>query len=128
MIGARRYGESGLPDSWCLGELSIVRKSLRCRRSVARVSCYSVPSKLIGFSADRIQVNPWDCVPIPSSVTRRHGRSRRFDPFAFKTPGKPIKREALAVAVSILTVLSLYLWSKTERALANRAAWGGSLG
>ena len=37
MTGARRYGGSGLPDSWCLGELSIVRKSLRCGRSVARV-------------------------------------------------------------------------------------------
>ena len=61
-------------------------------------------------------------VPIPSKVTRRQGRSGRLHPLAFKVPGKPINRAGLAVAVSILTVLSLYFRSRVARVLARRAA------
>ena len=95
---------------------------LRSIRLARAMLAYSVPSKLIGFSADRIQVIAGDCVPIPSRVTRRQGRSGRLHPLAFKVPGKPIKREGLAVAVSILTALSLYFRSKVARALASSAA------
>ncbi len=51
IAGARGFEDRGLPDSWFLGELSIVRESLRCGRSISR-ACG--PRVLLCFTGDRL--------------------------------------------------------------------------
>jgi hypothetical protein len=68
MTGAQGFGDRWLPGSCFLGELSIVRESLRCGRSISRVGgrrctlCFTrrnfgaVPGKVIGFYAGGVQI------------------------------------------------------------------------
>ena len=79
-------------------------------------------AKLIGSHADGSSGHFASGVADAVEGDAAPGRSGRLHPLAFKVPGKPINRAGLAVAVSTLTVLSLYCWSKVASVRARSVA------